>query len=346
MADENLPTDERVRRSVTRTLGNGLFALVVLALLGGWAYLGFYQLQPGQSAVLLRLGAHSGTVTQEGLHWTLPPPIVERYIVNVAEVQNQDFGRTSKDEQRDEQELLHEASMQTSDNNIVRVSFSVQYRIKDAFAATFRLKDPVPVVRDAAQASMREAVGRMTVDGVLREKRAALTAEVGTLLQDILDSYDSGLDIQAVELQDVQPPVAVRAAFDDVVEATQDAIRVVNEAEGYRNEVIPGARAEATELLEAAKGYRDSEIAAATGESERFKAILAEYRKAPGVTRQRLYLETMEKILPDVHKVIIEKGTNVLPYLPLDRGAASPNPSPTPTPTPAPASAKAKESAQ
>ena len=323
MPDENLPADERVRRSVARTLGNGLFVLILLGALGAFAWLGVYQLQPGQAAVLLRLGEHIGTVTDEGLHWTWPPPIVSIEIVNVAEVRNEDFGLAVKGEQRDEQELLHEASMQTSDNNIVRVSFSVQFRIKDAFAFQFRLKDPIPVVRDAAQAAMREAVGRMTVDGVLRERRAALTAEVAALLQDILDSYDSGLDIQAVELQDVQPPVAVRAAFDDVVEATQDAIRVVNEAEGSRNQMIPGARAEATELLEAARGYREARIAGATGESARFTAIAAEYRRAPEVTRKRLYLETLEQVLPDVHKVIVEKGvTQVLPFLPLEPPAA------------------------
>ena len=320
MADENLPADEKARRSATRTVGNLLFLGIALAALGGWGYLGLFQLQPGQAVVLLRLGAHYGTISEAGLHWTLPPPIVTREVLNVEEVQNQDFGLASEGEARDEQELLHEASMQTSDNNIVRVSFSVQYRIKDAFAARFRLKDPVPVVRDAAQAAMREAVGRMTVDGVLRERRAALTAEVRELLQDILDSYEAGLDIQAVELQDVQPPVAVRAAFFDVVEAGQDAIRVVNEAEGFRNELIPGARAEATELLEAAKGYREAKIAEATGEGARFSAIAAEYRKAPRVTKKRLYLETMEQVLPDVQKVIIEKGTtNVLPYLPLGR---------------------------
>ena len=320
MADENLPADEKARRSATRTVGNLLFLGIAVAALGGWGYLGLFQLQPGQAVVLLRLGAHYGTITEAGLHWTLPPPFVTREVLNVEEVQNQDFGLASEGEARDEQELLHEASMQTSDNNIVRVSFSVQYRIKDAFAARFRLKDPVPVVRDAAQAAMREAVGRMTVDGVLRERRAALTAEVRELLQDILDSYEAGLDIQAVELQDVQPPVAVRAAFFDVVEAGQDAIRVVNEAEGFRNELIPSARAEATELLEAAKGYREAKIAEATGEGARFSAIAAEYRKAPRVTKKRLYLETMEQVLPDVQKVIIEKGTtNVLPYLPLGR---------------------------
>ena len=320
MADENLPADERVRRSVARTLGNGLLILIVLAVRGGWGYLGLYQLEPGQHAVLLRLGKHVGTVTTGGLHWALPPPLVTVEKVDVNTVQNQDFGRAPQGNEPADQKLLHEASMQTSDNNIVRVSFSVQYRIKDAFMATFRLKDPVLVVRDAAQAAMREAVGRMTVDGVLRERRAALTAEVATLLQDILDSYESGLDIQAVELQDVQPPVAVRAAFDDVVEANQDAIRVVNEAEGFRNELLPNARAEATELLEGARGYRDAKIAEATGEAARFTAIAAEYRKAPEVTKKRLYLETMEQVLPEVQKVIIEKGTtNVLPYLPLGR---------------------------
>jgi membrane protease subunit HflK len=316
---ENLPADERVRRSVARTLGSALFALVWLALLGAWAYLGVYQLQPGQAAVLMRLGAHAGTVTAQGLHWTLPPPFVTVDIVNVAEVRNEDFGLASHGQPRDEEDLLHEASMQTSDNNIVRVSFSVQYRIKDAFAYRFRLADPIPVVRDAAQAAMREAVGRMTVDGVLRERREALTAEVATLLQDILDSYDSGLDIHAVELQDVQPPVAVKEAFADVVEATQDAIRVVNEAEGFRNEMIPSARAEAIELLEAARGYREARVAEATGEASRFTAIAAEYRKAPEVTRKRLYLETLEQVLPDVHKVIVDRGaTQVLPLLQLE----------------------------
>ncbi len=210
--------------------------------------------------------------------------------------------------------------MQTSDNNIVRVGFAVQYRIKDAFAARFRVANPRAVLRDAAQAAMREVVGRETVDGVLRERRAAVTAEVASLLQQILDSYDSGIDIDKVQLQDVQPPAAVRAAFEDVVAATQDASRLVNEALGYRNELIPNARGEAAERLQAAYGYRDAKIAESRGEAERFRAIAAEYRKAPEVTQKRLYLETMEAILPEVQTVIIEPGTaQVLPYLPLGR---------------------------
>jgi membrane protease subunit HflK len=326
---ENLPADERVRRSVARTLGNGLFVLVFLAALAAWAWLGVYQLHPGQAAVLLRLGEHVGTVTREGLHWALPPPFVSIEIMNVAEVRNENFGLATQGEARDEQELLHEASMQTSDNNIVRVSFSVQYRVKDAYAFRFRLADPIFVVRDAAQAAMREAVGRMTVDGVLREHRQALTAEVVTLLQGILDSYDSGLEILTVELQDVQAPVPVQKAFADVIEATQDAIRVVNEAEGFRNQTIPSARAESIELMESARGYREARIAGAAGEAARFSAIAAEYAKAPEVTRKRLYLETLEEVLPDVHMVIVEKGaTQVLPFLPLEPGGARPAPGP------------------
>ncbi|HEY5659109.1 MAG TPA: FtsH protease activity modulator HflK [Myxococcota bacterium] len=315
-----LPAEEKVRRSVARTLGTGALALAVLALLGVWGYFGLYTLQPGQAAVLLRLGKHAGTVSDEGLHLTWPPPIVVREIVNVSEVRNEDFGFRGREDADTPRDELLAATMQTSDNNIVRVPFSVQYAVKDAFAYRFRIVDPVSVARDAAQAAMREAVGRMTVDGVLRERREALASEVRVLLQDILDAYDSGIEIQGVQLGDVQVPAPVRAAFDDVVAATQDANRLVNEAEGYQNQVIPQARAQATELQEQAYGYRDAKIAQATGESQRFSALAAEHRKAPEVTRKRLYLETLEQVLPAVETVIVEPGAaSVLPHLPLGR---------------------------
>jgi membrane protease subunit HflK len=316
-------TEERVERSVRRTLAGVGLGLVALAALAGWGYFGLYQIEPGQAAVLLRFGEHVGTTTREGLHWSLPPPIVERVLVNVSELRNVDFGLAEGEGESELEEKLLEASMQTGDNNIVRVGFAVQYTVKDAFLARFRLDDPEAVVRDAAQAAMREVVGRQTVDGVLRERRAAVSAEASTLLQDILDAYDAGLDIEGVQLQEVQPPAAVRAAFDDVVSANQDASRLVNEAEGYRNEVLPKARGESAELLAQAEGYRDAKIAEATGQAERFKAVALEYRKAPEVTQKRLYLETMEAILPEVEKVIIEPGTaQVLPYLPLGRSEA------------------------
>ena len=317
---EKLTADERVKRSVRRTLTNTLLVLVVLGVLGVWASFGAFTLKPGQAAVLLLLGKHDRTVIQDGFHLVLPPPLVEREIVNVSELRNEDFGFRGRQDENTPEDKIIEATMQTSDNNIVRVSFAVQYRVKDAFLHRFRLAEAGAVVRDAAQAAMRQVVGRMTVDGVLREQRALVSSEVSRLLQEILDSYEAGLDVQGVQLQDVQPPASVRAAFEDVVAANQDASRLGNEAEGYRNEVLPKARAEAAETRASAEAYREAKIAQATGEAERFKAIVAEYRKAPEVTRKRLYLETMEAILPEVDKVIIEPGTTqVLPYLPLGR---------------------------
>jgi membrane protease subunit HflK len=235
-------------------------------------------------------------------------------------VSRQDFGARGELEKDAPAGTRLESSMQTSDNNIVQLSFVVQYRVKDAFASRYRVADPTSTLRDAAQAAVREVVGQMTIDGVLSERRGDVEFDSKRILQEILDSYGTGLQIQAVQLQEVQPPEQVRAAFDDVIAADQDASRTINEAEGYRNELMPGARAEAAELIEAAAGYRDATIAESEGEAARFTAIAVEYRKAPEVTRKRLFLETMETILPDVEKIIIEPGTvSVLPYLPLGR---------------------------
>jgi membrane protease subunit HflK len=292
---------------------------VLLGAIGAWLSLGIYTLDPGEAAVLLRLGKHQGTVMTDGVHWTLPPPITTRVIENVGVLRSEDFGVPAPGEPADAEALVHESSMQTSDNNIVRVSFTVQYKIGDPFAAHYRIADLQAIVRSASAAAMREVVGRMTVDGVLRERREALTAEVQATLQKVFDRYSKDMiTVDAVALQDVQPPSAVRAAFDDVVAAIQDASRHMNEAEGYRNQVIPNARAEAVELIESANGYRDARIAEAGGEAARFTAISAEYRKAPVVTRKRLYLEAMESVLPGVDKVIVKPG-QVVPYLPLER---------------------------
>ena len=310
--------EERVRRSVARQLRHAAVALAVLGALGFWVWRGWsFTLRPGEAAVLLLLGRHVETITQEGFHVRLPEPFLTRHVVRVRELRAEDFGLRGGEETPAE---VHEASMQTSDNNIVRVSFTVQYTVKDPFDSSFHLDDPAGVVRDAAQAAMREVVGRTTVDGVLREKKALVTAEAARRLQEILDAYGAGLDVAQVQLQGVQPPAEVRSAFDDVVTANQDASRLVNEAEGHRNEVVPKARAEAAETLAQAQGYQEAKVAEATGAAERFRAIAAEYRKAPEVTRERLYLETMEQVLPKVDKVIIEPGAaSLVPYLPLGR---------------------------
>jgi membrane protease subunit HflK len=320
--DPNLTTEQRVRRSVARRLGNLTAGTVLVGALGVWLSLGVYTLDPGEAAVVLWLGRHHGTVSDPGVHWTLPPPIATRVLENVGLVRNEDFGIPAPGEPADASALVHESSMQTSDNNIVRVSFTVQYRISDPYAARYRIADLPELLRSASAAAMREVVGRMTVDGVLRERRDALTAEVLTTLQGVFDRYSKDMIVvDAVELQDVQAPAAVREAFDDVVAAIQDASRHVNEAEGYRNQVIPNARAEAVELVEGANGYREARIAEATGEAARFVAVSAEYRKAPVVTRKRLFLETMESVLPGVDKVIVKPG-QVVPYLPLERAGA------------------------
>ena len=315
-----LTAEQRVRQSVRRTLGNWLFALLLLAGVAAWGWQGAFTLKPNEAAVLLLLGRHFETITQDGFHWRPPPPFVERHVVSWRELRTEDFGDRSGGATEVQSESLHEAAMQTRDNNVVRVSFAVQYQVKNPFQSRFRLEDPDAVVRDAAQAAMREVVGRTDVDGVLREKKALVTAEVERLLQEILDGYESGIEVQSVQLQDVQPPDEVRAAFADVVAATQDASRLVNEAEGHRNEVVPRARAEAAEVTAQADGYGQAKVAEATGAASRFRALAAEYRKAPEVTRKRLYLETMEEVLPKVEKVIVEPGAaQLVPYLPLGR---------------------------
>lgn len=318
MARDSADADQKVNRSVTRTLANFTLFLILLGVLVGWGSLGAFTLKPGEAAVMLFLGKHDETITQDGFHLRLPPPVMSRNIVNYAELRNEDFGFDGREEANVPEAKVIEATMQTSDNNIVLVAFAVQYEIKDAFFFQFRIANPAELVRDAAQAAMREVVGRMTVDDVLRRQRALVTSETMRILQDILDGYESGVHIEAVQLQDVNAPTPVQASFEDVVAANQDKSRLMNQAEGYSNELLPNARAEAAELIAAADAYREANVAEATGKSERFSALLVEYQKAPEVTRKRLYLETMEQILPRVEKVILEKGSaQVLPYLPL-----------------------------
>lgn len=309
--------EERVRKSVTRTIANLTVLLISLGVLGAWAYFGIYQLEPGQAAVILRFGKYVHTVSQPGLRWHLPPPIEDHEVVNVASIDREEFGYLTGDAAPTNEERV-EAAMQTSDANIVHLSFVVQYRIKDAFQARYRIADPRPVLRDAAQAAVRGVVGRNTIDDVLSEKRGIVETETQEVLQDTLDHYESGIAVLGIELQDVQPPESVRAAFDDVLGAVQDRNRTVNEAQGYANEVLPKSRAQSVELIESARGYRDARIAEATGQASRFRAIASEYQKAPEVVRTRLFLETMEDVLPSVRTVIVEPGTAVMPYLPLD----------------------------
>lgn len=321
MADDDLSADERAQRSVARTLGNTLFALVILGALGAWIwFFGKYEVYPGESAIILRLGRYDRTITTEGLKFHLPAPIETHELVKVGEVRQEEFGVGGVQEGATDRRANQEASMQTQDNAIVRLSFVVQYKNADPYQTRYSLLDPKAILRDAAQAAVREVVGRMTIEDVLSKRRDDVASDSARILQETLDSYDSGILVTEMQLQEVKPPEEVRQAFDDVVAAAQDANRAVNEAEGYRNEVLPKARGEAAEIVAKANGYREAKIAESEGEAERFLALAAEYHKAPEVTRTRIYLETMEEVLPAVNKVIIDAGSaQVLPYLPLSR---------------------------
>lgn len=305
--------DDRVERSVGRLVRRIGVSFLLLAGLAVWTgATGFYQLTAGEAAVILRLGRYARTELREGPHLHLPWPIETRDVVHVGVRENRDFG----DVEATEGPKLAEAVMQTGDNNIVLVEFFVQYQIGDPFENRYRVAESRSLLEEAAQAAVREVVGRNTIDGVLSGRKDIIAAEAEELLQALLDRYESGIHVADLELQDAQAPAAVREAFSDVIAANQDRTRAVNEAEAYANEVVPRARGEATELLSSANGYREAKIAGAEGEAARFLSLTSEYQKAPAITRKRLYLETMEAVLPDTEKLIVEPGTtSVLPYL-------------------------------
>ena len=315
---------EEVERRAGRLVRRIGLGLLLLAGLGTWqALTGVYQVNPGEAAVILRLGSYTRTELREGLHFQLPWPIETRDVVHVRVSQRRDFCNVDAAEG----ERHPETAMQTGDNNIVLVEFVVQYSVRNPFDQLYRVADSEALLADAAQAAMREVVGRNTIDGVIGERKGAVASEAADLLQELLDKYQAGILVEDVELQEVQPPQAVRKAFDDVLAASQDRNRSVNESEGYANEVVPRARGEASELIASAQGYRDAKIADATGEASRFLALTAEYQKAPAITRKRLYLETMEAVLPDTEKLIVEPGTgSVLPYLPIGPAAGKAKP--------------------
>ncbi len=320
MPAEKLGADEKVKRGTARTLASLTILFAASLVLVVWGATGYYALDPGKAAVILRFGELRTVVAQPGPKLHLPPPIESHYIVDVEEILREEFGAPAS-AGADPPTELGEAAIQTKDNNIVHLEFAVQYRIIDAFDARFRVAEPREMLRDAAQAAVREVVGRTGIDAVIAEGKDAVVSESRELLQRFLDEYEAGIEVTRVQLLEVQPPGPVSDAFDDVIAAAQDRDRKVQEARGYENEVLPQARGQAREMLSKAAAYKETTVAEARGETVRFLAVLAEYRKAPEVTRQRLYIETMEEVLPHVEKILIEPGTTggVVPYLPLGR---------------------------
>jgi membrane protease subunit HflK len=290
----------------------GIVALVMFFL---WLVSGFFIVQEGQTGVVLTFGKLSHS-TPPGFNWRWPYPIQAHETVNVSQVRTVEVGYRSNVRNK----LARESLMLTDDENIIDIQFAVQYRLKNATDWVFNNREQEETVKQVAETAIREIVGKNKMDFVLYEGREKIAFDTSALMQQILDRYRTGVMVTNVTMQAVQPPEQVQASFDDAVKAGQDRERQKNEGQAYANDVVPRARGAASRLLQESEGYRSRVIANAEGEASRFTKILAEYQKAPGVTRDRMYIEVMQQIFASTTKVMIDtKANNSMIYLPLDK---------------------------
>ena len=297
-----------------KRFGGGAGLLLGLIFLV-WMASGFYIVYEGQRGIVLRFGKFVET-TMPGPRWHLPYPIESAEVVNVAGVRSVEVGYRNNVKSK----VLKESLMLTDDENIIDVQFAVQYILKSPTDYLFNNRVPDESVLQAAETAIREIVGKSSMDFVIFEGRAEVAAQAHKLMQEILDRYGTGIQISKVTMQNAQPPEQVQAAFDDAVKAGQDRERQKNEGQAYANDVVPKAKGMAARLQEEAEGYRQRVIEQAEGDAARFRQIVAEYNKAPQVTRDRLYIEAMQQIMSNTTKVLIDqKGGNNLIYLPLDK---------------------------
>ncbi len=310
---------ERLRKLLPgRGGGSGLVAVLVIALVL-WSLTGFYRVGVDEQGVVLRFGKYQES-TLPGLHWHLPWPIEAALTPSVTKRNQVDIGfRQGMGQRGRPSGLLDESLMLTGDENIVDIAFTVFWRIKDAKDYLFNIEPPQSAtVKAVAESVMREIVGKTPIQRALTEGRREIEESSRTRIQEVLDGYQAGIQILEVKLEKVDPPSQVIEAFRDVQAAEADRERFRNEAERYANKIIPEARGKANQMLQEAEAYREQVIAGAEGDAARFLSVYEEYRQAKDVTRQRMYLETMEKILSGVDKVILdEKAGNVVPYLAL-----------------------------
>jgi membrane protease subunit HflK len=341
--------------------GAGLGVLAILAAaVVIWMGSGFYIVQEGQVGVVTTFGKYDGT-TPPGFRWRMPWPIQSHEVVDVLSVRTLEIGARGRGDR------LKEALMLTDDENIVDVHFTVQYRIKEdvsgardfVFNHRFAGGSAAETVTQVAESAMREEIGRRLMDAVLFEARQQIADSTRQRMQAMLDRYGTGLLVLEVAIQNAQPPEQVQAAFDDAVKAGQDRERLINEGQAYANDVVPKARGAASRLLQEAEGYRTRVVETAQGDAARFRQILAEYNKAPAVTRERMYLDTMQQIFTNSTKVMVDArgGNNVL-FLPFDKlmqqalsetgqtARVVPNPPPSAAPEQAPSDARARDGAR
>jgi len=291
---------------------------VLIGILVIWLLTGIYVVGPDEVGVVRTFGEFT-RVTQSGLNWKFPSPIETANTPKVTEVKRIEFGfRSLKNGQY--RTVEKESLMLTGDENIVDAEMIVQYKIKDPVKYLFNIVEPELTVREAAEASLRTVVGRNKIDETLTTGKFTIQEETKEQVQSILDKYESGIHIVAVQLQDVSPPKEVIGAFKDVASAKEDKNRMINQAEGYRNDVIPKARGEAEAMIRDAEGFKESRIKRAEGDATKFTTILKEYKKAKSITEKRLFLETMEKVLPGIDKIIVpdKESGNMLNLLNLN----------------------------
>jgi membrane protease subunit HflK len=278
------------------------FSLIAILAIAAWAVSGIYIVDAAERGVVLRLGEFN-KITMPGIHW---------YLRGIETVVTLDVDNVRT--------VRHRASMLTRDENIIQVELAVQYRVKDAQDYLFRVRNPDNTLQEITESALREVIGSIPMDEFLTGGRGDIVQQTKTIVQDILDQYGTGLILTSVNLQDPQPPEEVQGAFEDVIKAREDQVRFKNQAEAYALDIVPKARGDAARMREAANAYREQVIAKAQGETSRFSQTLAEYEKAPQITRKRLYLETMEYVLANNSKVLMTvTGGNNLMYIPLDK---------------------------
>ncbi|MDW5415743.1 FtsH protease activity modulator HflK [Iodobacter sp. CM08] len=315
--------------------GAGAAVVVAVAVAVLWAASGFYVVDERENAVIMRFGRYVETVEKPGLHWHLPWPIESREIVNMTEIRSLEVGTPGGEGRAGD-----ESMMLTGDQNILEVRLEVQYNLKSAHDFVFfnrtTDRDAKDLVKQIAQTAIREVVGKNKVDYVLNEGRGKIGEDTKEIVQNLLDRYGVGVAVSRVNISDVQPPDQVQAAFSDAVKARQDKARLINEGTAYANDVIPKAGGMAARLSEESEGYRSRVVSQAEGDASRFKQVATEYAKAPQVTRDRMYFDTMQQVFQNTTKLLIDQKSNGnLLYLPLDKLMQMT------TPAAAPASAEA-----
>ena len=290
---------------------------VILAVLL-WLLSGIYIVDPAEKGVVLRFGAYQNT-TDQGPHWRIPYPFESVYKVNVEQIRATEIGFRNIQNSSYSGAVSSESLMLTKDENMVDVKLAVQYKIADAQAYLFNVFNPELTLSHVVQSVIRQVVGDNTMDHVLTTGREQVAQEVKSASQGLLNEYNTGLIITAVTMQDAQPPIQVKASFDDVVKAREDEQRYINEAKAYANDIVPKARGASQRLIAEAEAYKSQVVSKSEGEAYRFNQILEEYLKAPVVTKERLYRETLEEVLGSTSKVIVDSNSDSLMYLPIDQ---------------------------